>query len=288
MKGWSRTPGEIVCGRPFAMKNMQTTSRTTRHVVARLIALGVPLILSLLPKATADDDSVQDKAIRPPSSAPAEPSYSFVGMKKCRMCHTDQYDSLRATAKANAWDALKPGYGVEVKTRAGLDGKHDYTTDHRCLRCHSVGYGLPGGYVIPDPENPQSARYAKAREGVACESCHGPGSGFIQVMRDVIRNERTYRVEEVRAAGRRVVTAATCRSCHNESAICMHLVNRQGRPTGFANRIQIDIDDRRGYHAEFPLRHREKMAKKPVHRKQDGGAIRPKKATRGPTSSEEN
>ena len=253
--------GENVRGRPCTIKNMQTNCRTARQGVFRLITLGVPLILSLLPVATAEDGPVQDKAFRTPSSAPLEPSYLFVGMKKCRMCHTNQYDSLRATAKANAWDALKPGYGVEIKTRAGLDGKHDYTTDERCLRCDSVGYGLPGGYVIPDPTDPQSARYAKAREGVACESCHGPGSGFIPVMRDIIRNDRTYRVEEVLAAGRRTVTEATCRSCHNESAICMHLIDRQGRQTGFENRIEIDIDDRRGYHARFPLRHREEAAK---------------------------
>ena len=253
--------GENVRGRPCTIKNMQTNSRTARQGVFRLITLGVPLILSLLPVATAEDGPVQDKAFRTPSSAPLEPSYLFVGMKKCRMCHTNQYDSLRATAKADAWDALKPGYGVEVKTRAGLDGKHDYTTDERCLRCHSVGFGQPGGYVIPDPTDPQSARYAKAREGVACESCHGPGSGFIQVMRDIIHNDRTYRVEEVLAAGRRVVTEATCRSCHNESAICMHLIDRPGRRTGFSHMIKIDIDDRRGYHAKFPLRHREETAK---------------------------
>lgn len=240
---------------------MRTNSRTSRQVVSLLIALGVPFILSLLSEATAEDGPVQDKAFRAPSRAPVEPSYSFVGMKKCRMCHTDQYDSLRGTAKANAWDALKPGYGVEVKKRAGLDGERDYTTDERCLRCHSVGYGLPGGYVIPDPTDPQSARHARAREGVACESCHGPGSGFIQVMQDIIRNDRRYRVEEVWATGRRTVTEAICRTCHNESAICMHLVDRQGRQTGFAKRIKIDVGDRRGYHARFPLRHREENAK---------------------------
>ena len=240
---------------------MQTNSRTARQVVSPLIALGVPLILSLLPVATAEDGPAADKAFHTPSSAPVEPPYSFVGMKKCRMCHTDQYDSLRATAKADAWDALTPGYGVEVKKRAGLDGKHDYTTDERCLRCHSVGFGQPGGYVIPDPTDPRTARHASAREGVACESCHGPGSGFIQVMRDIIRNDRTYRVEEVLATGRRAVTEATCRSCHNESATCMHLVDREGRQTGFAKRIKIDIGDRRGYHAEFPLRRRAETAK---------------------------
>ena len=261
MKGWSRTHGELVRGRSFTMKNVQTNRRTTPRVVSRLLVLGVPLVLSLLPEATAENGPAENKAFGTASIASLEPSYSFVGMKKCRMCHTNQYDSLRATAKANAWDALKPGYGVEIKARAGLDGKHDYATDERCLRCHSVGYGLPGGYVIPDPTDPQSARYAKAREGVACESCHGPGSGFIQVMRDIIRNDRTYRVEEVLAAGRRTVTEATCRSCHNESAICMRLVDRQGRQTGMASMIEIDIDDRRGYHARFPLRHREKTAK---------------------------
>ena len=97
MEGWSCTNGKVVRDRPFTIRNMSTNSRTTPQVVARFIALGVPLILSRLPRATAEDGPVQDEAFQPPSTAPLESSYSFVGMKKCRMCHTDQYDSLQAS-----------------------------------------------------------------------------------------------------------------------------------------------------------------------------------------------
>ena len=153
-----------------------------------------------------------------------------------------------------------PGVSREVKIRAGLDVETDYRTDGRCLKCHSVGYGEPGGYVVPNPNDERSQRLAAKREGVGCESCHGPGSGFVLIMQDILRNERSYDIEELRAKGRKTAGPEVCRKCHNDQAICMVGVhaNKAGTNGSHANRswIHVDVTDRHGFHAEFPLKYR--------------------------------
>ena len=47
--------------------------------------------------------------------------HTFMGTKRCRMCHTDQHKSWLASRKANSWDALKPHVSEEIKRKAGLD-----------------------------------------------------------------------------------------------------------------------------------------------------------------------
>ena len=182
--------------------------------------------------------------------------YEYVGTKKCRMCHTPQYESWSASPKARSWEALKPGNSDDVKKRAGLDVHHDYTTEHQCLRCHSVGFGRPGGYVVPAPTDAKGQRMAAQREGTGCESCHGPGSGYIQVMRNILRNHRQYDPSEVRAAGRQAVTRATCQSCHNSDAICMTGATTGSQGTVDDAWLHVDVGDRHGFHERFPLEFR--------------------------------
>ena len=173
--------------------------------------------------------------------------FQYLGIKKCRMCHVDQFPSFDESPKANAWEALKVGVGADVKKKAGLDPAVDYTKDARCLKCHATGFGEPGGYTIPDPTNKVSVALAASREGIGCESCHGPGSGFFEHMRDISDKNRTYRREELLSAGLRPSAAETCTQCHNADAICQ--TGRSG--------LKVDPKDRRGYHTEFPLQRRE-------------------------------
>lgn len=204
--------------------------------VAALVACAVALLVSS--RIVKAQDKPQDK---PPNN------FQYLGIKKCRMCHVDQFPSFDESPKANAWQALQANVGVEVKKKAGLDPVADYTKDARCLKCHATGFGEPGGYTIPDPSNKVSVALAASREGIGCESCHGPGSGFFEHMRDIHETSRTYRREELLAAGLRPSAADTCGKCHNADALCQ---------TGRAD-LKVDPKDRRGYHAEFPLQRRE-------------------------------
>ncbi|MEN8161767.1 MAG: multiheme c-type cytochrome, partial [Myxococcota bacterium] len=49
------------------------------------------------------------------------------------------------------------------------DGK---TGDADCLRCHTTGFGRPGGYTLDAGEQ-------KTLAAVGCEACHGPGGDHV-------------------------------------------------------------------------------------------------------------
>lgn len=153
--------------------------------------------------------------------ADQKPDVEYVGTRTCRMCHDRWYRSLEKSPKGDSWRVLQPGVQVEVKERAGLSASADFRRDARCLECHTVGYEMSGGYQIPSADDQRAQRKAADREGVGCESCHGPGGGFVEVMRDILRSKRTYRPSELHAAGLRVVRLDHCRSCHNQDAPCV-------------------------------------------------------------------
>lgn len=198
----------------------------------------------------------KDSVASTPVPFEARSEYKYVGTKRCRMCHTTWHESWLRTSKAQAFEALKPGVGVMVKQKAGLRTGVDYTTDARCLSCHTVGFGKPGGYVVPDPADSRAVRRAAARAGVGCESCHGPGSGFVKQMQEINSTQRTYRREEIIAAGRRIVTREVCLSCHNRRAICMIPQEGQG-DRHQTYEFKVDLSDTRGFHEHFPLKYLE-------------------------------
>ena len=87
---------------------------------------------------------------RPPRDA------TYIGQKKCRICHFKEYRSWKKTKHAKAWSTLPE----EDRGRPG------------CYRRHVTGYGEAGGYVN-ESETPRLS-------GVQCESCHGPGSAHAE------------------------------------------------------------------------------------------------------------
>lgn len=180
--------------------------------------------------------------------------YKYVGTKKCRSCHGVWHRSWAKSPKGRSWDALKPGVSDGLKRRVGLDLQKDYRADIRCLKCHSTGFGHDTGYAVPDPKVGRTVRLAFNREGVGCEACHGPGSGFVQVMRDILWNERPKRRDELRAAGLRDITRENCLRCHSLEATCIVPDGTGGtHPNGA---LDVDLHDRAGFHQKFPLKFR--------------------------------
>ena len=87
-------------------------------------------------------------------------SAKYVGSKSCRSCHTKQYKTWRKTKHYKTFSHLKDS---EAK-------------DPECLKCHSTGYGKPGGFVSKE-ETPKLA-------STGCEACHGPGSAHAEAAKD--------------------------------------------------------------------------------------------------------
>ncbi|MFQ5493808.1 MAG: multiheme c-type cytochrome, partial [Phycisphaerae bacterium] len=182
-----------------------------------------------------------------PTFGDDEPSYSYVGNKKCKKCHIKQYRSWEKTRMAQAFDILMPGNRKEKKEQFKLDVSKDYTKDEKCIKCHTVGFGKPGGYAIPDPEDKKAVRKAKKLRGVGCECCHGPGSAYIKVHEDILKSKRKYKVEELYAAGLFRIGKTVCITCHNEESPSVN----PGDPFDYEKRKD------QGTHEHYPLKQRE-------------------------------
>jgi hypothetical protein len=83
---------------------------------------------------------------------------SFTGSETCKGCHEAQYESFMANSKkAKSFSSIQK---MQKKlTPAEFSG---------CFKCHTTGYGEPGGF--------RSAEETPGLKNPGCESCHGPGS----------------------------------------------------------------------------------------------------------------
>ena len=108
------------------------------------------------------------------------PQAKYVGAKKCMMCHYKQYKTWQKTSMSKAYKLIA-----------------NESDKGKCYKCHTTGYGQPGGFK--DPAS------TPALEGVQCESCHGPGSEHMAVdMTNKVKKRATI-----------VVVPTDCSKCHN-------------------------------------------------------------------------
>ncbi len=150
-----------------------------------------------------------------PEAVGKTPPAHYVGNARCATCHFKQSKSWIRTPMAKAFTALKPGQRAAEKKAAGLDPKRDYTTDTRCLACHTTGYGESGGYpaVVPGKAwSKDEQKRARRLRGVSCEACHGAGSLYTTLM----RKNKHYQRADVVARGLIASPAAKdCTCCHD-------------------------------------------------------------------------
>ena len=103
------------------------------------------------------------------SATAKEPQY--VGAKKCKSCHKkeligNQYGAWEEAKHSKAFETLKGEKALEVAKEKGLAGPPHEAAE--CLKCHVTAYGEPAAKFARKPLDP--------KDGVQCESCHGPGS----------------------------------------------------------------------------------------------------------------
>jgi YVTN family beta-propeller protein len=123
----------------------------------------------------------------------------YVGVKVCATCHSDdatgnQYAVWRGTKHAQAYKAL---FTPEAKAMAQLSGILDPPEKALiCLGCHATAAD-----VEPWERDPTFS----IEDGMQCERCHGPGSEYIDVMKDP---------DAAKKAGLRKLTPHDCALCH--------------------------------------------------------------------------
>ena len=108
---------------------------------------------------------------------------TYVGSSKCKKCHIKQYKSWQKTAHAT---------NFEILTMMGQDQNPE------CVKCHSTGFGEPGGFV-------DTATTPKLTN-TGCESCHGPGSAHI----DNKKKDKEYARSTIQGS-----PGGPCVKCHN-------------------------------------------------------------------------
>ncbi|MHC4571853.1 MAG: multiheme c-type cytochrome [Planctomycetota bacterium] len=171
---------------------------------------------------------------------------AYLGVKNCKKCHLKQYKTWKTTKMAKTFDVLKPGVRAEAKAKLKFDPQKDYTKDTKCLECHTSGFGMPGGYKIPEAGDSKAARRAKDNAGVTCEGCHGPGSKYVAIHKKAITKKRKYTLDELYQAGQYKVDVKTCTTCHN----------RRNPTVGSDYHFDYEKYKAEDTHENFPLKYR--------------------------------
>jgi Cytochrome c554 and c-prime len=118
----------------------------------------------------------------------AGPQPRYAGLAACLECHEGTHKTEALTRHANAF--VEPLFVAQ-------GGQ----TNSSCLPCHTVGFGLPTGFISKNDRN-TNPRLA----GVQCESCHGPAGNHAANENDISVRPRVELASQV------------CGGCHNEGS----------------------------------------------------------------------
>jgi cytochrome c2 len=130
-----------------------------------------------------------------PAAKAEAKGHAFVGSKACKMCHQSE-------AQGKIWDSWLAS--KHAKSMESLKADKGETTNAKCLKCHTTGYGTDSGYDKVPAEKQDALNFG----AVGCESCHGAGADYKAM--SVMKNR-----EQALAAGMVMPTAETCKRCHN-------------------------------------------------------------------------
>jgi len=116
--------------------------------------------------------------------------YEYVGAAKCKMCH----NKAATGAQYKIWSQSKHAHAMEAL-------KGDEKKDPKCLKCHSTAGAADEDLIAT----------ITVAEGVSCESCHGPGSGYKSntIMKDK---------KKAIAKGLIIPDEKVCLRCHNDES----------------------------------------------------------------------
>jgi hypothetical protein len=139
----------------------------------------------------------------------------YVGVGVCQKCHGlesigNQYRVWASSTHASAYVVLKGGKGREVAQRAGVENPPG---DYRCIRCHTTGGGKSE---------------VTRTEGVGCEACHGPGSGYFEFSNHASFLDRQSAYRKAIGLGMYPILGMEgiksrerlCRNCHKDERPC--------------------------------------------------------------------
>jgi YVTN family beta-propeller protein len=131
-------------------------------------------------------------------------SCKFIGVPACARCHGSaqhgfQFSRWRMSKHAQAFAVLASPRAAELAWEAGVET--DPQSCGQCLKCHATGAGSDPACFLKDFD---------IRDGVQCESCHGPGGDYSPEA--VMLDKATARSKGLWPTGRQ-----TCVPCHERA-----------------------------------------------------------------------
>jgi hypothetical protein len=132
----------------------------------------------------------------------------YIGTKMCSACHKQKkagetYKVWQKSAHANAFKTLQTEEAEKIAKEKGL--KKPAAESPECLKCHVTGGGTA--------ENVDKS--FKMTEGVTCEACHGPGSGYKTLHSKPANREKA--IAKGLVIGDKS-DSKPCVTCHNEES----------------------------------------------------------------------
>lgn len=130
----------------------------------------------------------------------------YAGQAKCKACHSmkkhgEMHGIWKRSLHARAYQTL---LSPEAKAIAEARGLGDPAKEKDCLRCHVSAHDVKAERI---------QRGFKIRDGVQCETCHGPGADHVR-LRQKDLNAPAWRPELSRGEIR-LPSEKDCRACHN-------------------------------------------------------------------------
>lgn len=132
-------------------------------------------------------------------------NFKYVGVKKCKICHSSkkhgaQYKIWQNAAHAKAYETLASAKAKKIAKEKGIA---DPQKAPECLKCHVTAYNEPAS---------KKASTLTMEEGVSCEACHGPGSAYKKM--GVMKKIYAGKVDAAKY-GLVIPDEKTCKKCHN-------------------------------------------------------------------------
>jgi hypothetical protein len=132
----------------------------------------------------------------------------YIGTKMCSACHKQKkagetYKVWEKSAHANAYKTLQTEEADKIAEEKGL--KKPAAESPECLKCHVTGGGTAKNVD----------KSFKISEGVTCEACHGPASGYKTLHSKP--EKKAEAIEKGLAVGN-AKDEKPCKTCHNEES----------------------------------------------------------------------
>jgi hypothetical protein len=131
-----------------------------------------------------------------------------VGAAGCRSCHAkalmgNQHGEWLKGPHAKALETLKSQKAIDLAKKKGISKPPHEAPE--CLKCHATSHGLTPAQIHKKP--------LVAKDGIQCESCHGPGSLYKKktTMSDHAKSVAAGMWEPEK-------DAKICTACHNKES----------------------------------------------------------------------